>query len=825
MTRERPGGLLAHAVLLCTLLTVGTALAVGAVLMWAISRQVDTSADVRLRVAGDAFNHVLAGEQEAMVALGSALATRPQIINALSAGRSGAVEDVLRLVLREPIDELLVANLDGAVIARVTADNGSQGESNVGGPRSFEEAASGRARTAIGRNASGLPQQEVYIPIPLDSNPRWVLRLADYIDQAELERLRLSSRLEMGLVVNSSRVAGTLRSSEGQLLLEPPNRQLLASIDQGASEAFGWETTPAGTFRTRYSPLLDERGSHLATLTLMVPYSTLLSQLRTAVLPAAPVLILVVLAAGALAVLLVTRLTRPILELKGAAQRLQQGDLETPVPSVGEPLLEPLRAELEWARASIAGNQRALKEAQERYRDLVENTPHMVCLHDLDGRVLYANPAALQLLECADLSRRPNLQELMAADARAEFTFYIAAIREKGFAQGLMSIRGGGQPRVLNYNASLRQEPAAGDEVIRLIADDVTDRFASLALRNAIFAGAREPMLAVDADERVVLHNAAARDLFTQDLDAHPPATELMPFLAHDVPGSRAAATRGALVAADGKRLEVEVTRTVLRDGLPIGALYVVHDVSAMAELSRQREELLHDVAHELRGPISVLDNALTIAADGSADMTAAELDGILSSARRMAKRLEDLVGDMLSAGSIQAGKFTVHPRPMSLGELVDNAMENMYPRTALTGQRIVCQLPETNAVVLADPVYAVRVLTNLLSNASKYSQAGATIELRTELLGYDVKISIVDHGMGIPLEQQASIFERYYRASGNREQPGVGLGLAIAKAVVEAHSGTIGMSSQPGAGSTFWFTLPLQASALAVSPRVVPSA
>jgi signal transduction histidine kinase len=109
----------------------------------------------------------------------------------------------------------------------------------------------------------------------------------------------------------------------------------------------------------------------------------------------------------------------------------------------------------------------------------------------------------------------------------------------------------------------------------------------------------------------------------------------------------------------------------------------------------------------------------------------------------------------------------------------------------------------------MADTRYARQVLTNLLANASKYSPERSVIRLVAEPNANMVRISVVDRGPGIPPEQQAGLFERFYRVRSDSDVPGVGLGLAIAKGIVEAHGGSIGIDSEVGSGTSVWFTLP----------------
>src|SRR5262249_31433196 len=160
------------------------------------------------------------------------------------------------------------------------------------------------------------------------------------------------------------------------------------------------------------------------------------------------------------------------------------------------------------------------------------------------------------------------------------------------------------------------------------------------------------------------------------------------------------------IVLGSGQRRDLEVGRTTtVGEHVPVRLLYVVHDVTNAAALSRQREQLLYNVAHELRGPMSVLDNSLSMIASSYGDLPIAEFDRLVNAGKRTVQRLSLLMENMLSAGSIRAGQFTVRPVPTDLVAVIDQAVEGMQLTLTLSKQRIRCHVPEQSLVVVADPV------------------------------------------------------------------------------------------------------------------------
>ncbi len=362
--------------------------------------------------------------------------------------------------------------------------------------------------------------------------------------------------------------------------------------------------------------------------------------------------------------------------------------------------------------------------------------------------------------------------------------------------------RVGGDPNVSDEPAPGQGLVASGPAPTALAAQE--------ARRRELLEAIRTPILTTSLGGRITGFNAAAVALFGSPArlygrgirDVLPFVTEPRELVSGDV--------QGRLADATGRTVDLEVSPTVMHAGSEHGyAVYVVHDISRHADLNRLREQLLYSVAHELRGPLMVLDNALEILETEYPNLTPEEFAQVLGSARRTARRMRSLMEDLLSAGTIQSGRFVVHPRRTELRAIVEDALEVVTPARQGRGQRIEIDIPGDLPHVLADKRYARQVLSNLLANASKYSPDNSEIRVLASFTGGMVRITVEDQGPGIPFEQQAGLFERFYRIRSESDTPGVGLGLAIAKGIIEAHGGNIGMDSAIGSGTAVWFTLP----------------
>jgi PAS domain S-box-containing protein len=330
------------------------------------------------------------------------------------------------------------------------------------------------------------------------------------------------------------------------------------------------------------------------------------------------------------------------------------------------------------------------------------------------------------------------------------------------------------------------------------------------AQRRELLEAIRTPIITTTLNGRITGFNRAAVALFGSPARLYGRnIKDVLPFVQEPRESSGGDA-QGRLADATGRTVDLEISLTVLREGADQGyAVYVVHDISRHAELNRLREQLLYSVAHELRGPVMVLDNALEILDSDYPKLTTSEFAHVLGTARRTARRMRTLMEDLLSAGSIQSGRFVVAPRPTELHAIISDAVEIMTPAIEGRKQRLVIDVPWEGVMVLADARYARQVITNLLANASKYSPKRSLISVASRPVNNMVRISVQDQGPGIPPEYHAGLFERFYRVRADSDVPGVGLGLAIAKGIVDAHGGTIGVDSEVGSGTTVWFTLP----------------
>jgi signal transduction histidine kinase len=234
----------------------------------------------------------------------------------------------------------------------------------------------------------------------------------------------------------------------------------------------------------------------------------------------------------------------------------------------------------------------------------------------------------------------------------------------------------------------------------------------------------------------------------------------------------------------------------------------------------RARDELLGIVSHDLRSPLSTIAMSAEMLARSAERSPAGErrrgrrqVDAIALSARRMSR----LVSDLLEAATLEAGKLTIETNVERVAPLVDELCAELEIVAAERSVRLVRDVDATVPPIRCDKKRLLQVLANLVGNAVKFSPKGRSVRVRVNRLGPAARFEVEDEGIGIAEEHVPHVFEQHWRVPGSKAG-GAGLGLFIAKGIVETHGGAIGVKSRLGAGSTFWFTIPLATEARAPS-------
>lgn len=262
----------------------------------------------------------------------------------------------------------------------------------------------------------------------------------------------------------------------------------------------------------------------------------------------------------------------------------------------------------------------------------------------------------------------------------------------------------------------------------------------------------------------------------------------------------------------DGERWLLPRAAPVLGDrGGVSGATVVLQDVSRLRRFDELKNDLVATVAHEFRTPLTSLRMAIHLALEGAAGPLTEQQVELLRASRQDCERLQGIVDDLLDLSRVQAGQVVLEKRPVKVSELLERARDALASAAAEKQVRVEVEDLAPGRELEVDADRLGLAFSNLLSNALRYSPSGEVVVLRARGERASVRFEVVDRGPGVPAQYRERIFEKYFRVPG-APSGSAGLGLHIAREVVTAHGGEIGLEPADGKGSTFWFTVPAPA-------------
>jgi signal transduction histidine kinase len=357
---------------------------------------------------------------------------------------------------------------------------------------------------------------------------------------------------------------------------------------------------------------------------------------------------------------------------------------------------------------------------------------------------------------------------------------------------------------------------------------------ASLGAMKRMLHGLPDSMFMVDADGLIVDANDGAVALlglgravfmgrnwqdisssFTFQLPGGKPLASDLALAGWPRCGPRAIS--GELVISRGDDSDPQhciVTAAALNEGGNVsGGLVIAQDISAVRERERQKDDFISMATHELRTPISTLRGYAQLTESAAVRAGVPDIAATAGKIVRQSDRLTRLVADLLDVSRIHGGHIELRPSDIRFASIISDAVDH---QRAIHQDRVFVLDNQSGTTILhADGPRIEQVMTNLLDNAVKYSPDGGDIKILVESTGDALRVSISDHGIGIPADEQARLFQRFYRAkSGSRRFSGLGVGLYISYRIVREHGGKMSVQSTGEGGSTFAFTLPLSTAA-----------
>lgn len=266
------------------------------------------------------------------------------------------------------------------------------------------------------------------------------------------------------------------------------------------------------------------------------------------------------------------------------------------------------------------------------------------------------------------------------------------------------------------------------------------------------------------------------------------------------------------LLRKDGDEFDAEISAAVLRDasGNPTGLALIFGDITERKKLDQLKDEFIGLVSHELRSPLTVITGAVNTVLTEAERLSPEETHQLLQDAALETESLSHILTNLLELSRVQANRLFLHIEPISIKNVIQDTVEKVRRQSSV--HKFLVDLPGKLPVVHADQLRLERILHNLLENAVKYSPQGGEIRVSVKPEEERLVVGISDQGIGISLADQAKLFGPFQRLGYSRPDGvgGVGMGLLVCRRLVEAHDGRIWVESEPGRGSTFFFTLPL---------------
>ncbi len=353
-----------------------------------------------------------------------------------------------------------------------------------------------------------------------------------------------------------------------------------------------------------------------------------------------------------------------------------------------------------------------------------------------------------------------------------------------------------------------------------------------------VLGGMAEGVIAIDSRRRLLFANASADALF--GLDARSVGRFLLELIRSPQLQEAVEATLGS---ADNFSGEINLAsrepfpkphaKTLAVHGTPLpgspqgGAILVFHDVSDLRRLERMREDFVANVSHELKTPLASIKAYTETLLDWALRDEEVNVR-FLHRIEEQAERLNQLIMDLLSLARLDSGEGIFDHEPLALAPLIRKCVESVRGRAEAKGLALDLDFGplDDTTVIVADEEAVRQILDNLIDNAVKYTPERGWVRIACSLTAQSVSIEVADSGIGIPRDDLARVFERFYRVdkARSRELGGTGLGLSIVKHLVQSIGGTISVASRVGEGTQFAVQLPREHGSAITSTPLTPS-
>ena len=463
-------------------------------------------------------------------------------------------------------------------------------------------------------------------------------------------------------------------------------------------------------------------------------------------------------------------------------------------------------------------NTQALQASEERFRDIIEQNADAIVVVDRSGKVRFVNPAAESLF---GREAKEFVGELLGFPISAGEEVEISVFRKGGeIATAEMRVTSIEWEDETLYLASLR-DISQRKRIERELEE--TNAF----LQNILESSSSISIISTDLEGNILYWNVGAENIFGYKAEEVVGIRKIdMLYEDAEETKKKIEAVRSAIlsdkegtgcevreVTKDGRKLWINLALTPRLDesGQVMGILGIGEDITDRKEIDRMKSEIISTVSHELRTPLTSILTSLTLVTGGDTGELPEQAERMVDIAHRNSERLLRLINDMLDIEKIESGRTEFHLQPLELTLLVEQAIEANRVYAEQLGVKFALVDGSPGMKVNADSSRLMQVLTNLLTNAAKFSPPNHAVDISVSRHNGAVRVAVTDHGPGIPADFRDRVFEKFSQAQspGARKKGGSGLGLSIAKAIVERMGGQIGLETQVDVGTTFYFDLP----------------
>jgi PAS domain S-box-containing protein len=423
---------------------------------------------------------------------------------------------------------------------------------------------------------------------------------------------------------------------------------------------------------------------------------------------------------------------------------------------------------------------------------------------------------------------------LLVPDVEADERFYVGVDEKTGFkTRVILAVPIKAEQRVIGVIEAINPMTGTFDKGDQALLSDVAD-LASIAIRNAelydrarqaerryesLFDKGSDPVLVLDPQGRVLDMNRQAVEVFGRAREetlglALSDLLEISPgecraCITQTLEGQHSTLGVKLSTPAGVRTLEAHMVRIEYGDREAIQ--WIGHDITEQVELEQMREDLTHMVVHDLRNPLGSIMGSLQLIHTALVERDETlPVTKLLQIAMRSGQKLYMLIDSLLDLGRLESSDTEINRAFVDINSVVQEALDQISPFALAKRQSVSAEIAPNLPKVMADRDLLLRVLTNLLDNAIKFTRKEGRITIGVKPIGDEVAFTVSDTGIGIPPEYRHRIFDRFLRLENDDGVKGTGLGLAFCKLAVEAHGGRIWVESEQGQGSQFKFILPV---------------